>query len=161
MIRHIVYRNQLLFLTRDDAGDVFLKLVIVFRLDETLPAFDGEHDMEIDLRVGICHTPKMPLLAELENLYLAWFYRDFAPMALPVTSSIPQVIRERAFVRHERAKDAGEFRACGGKIRELEHAPFLETNQKDAFAVLRHDAAGVNDVPPCCRRKPAPFQPKV
>jgi len=157
VIRHIVYRNQLLLLSRDDASDVFLKFVVMFWFYEALPAFDGEHDMEIDLCVGIC----LPLLAELENLYLVWFYRDFAPTALPVTSSIPQVVRERAFVRHERAKDAGEFRACGGKIRELEHAPFLEANQKDAFAVLRHDAAGVNDVPLCCRRKPAPFQPKV
>jgi len=53
----------------DDAGDVFLKFVVVLRFNEVLPAFDREHDMEINLRAGICHEPKMPLLTELENLF--------------------------------------------------------------------------------------------
>lgn len=69
MIRHIVNHNQLLLLRGDDASDVFLKLVVVFRLDEALPTFDGEHNVDIDLRVGIGHAPKMPLLTELENLF--------------------------------------------------------------------------------------------
>jgi len=32
-------------------------------------AFDGKHDMEIDLLAGIGHAPKIPLLTELENLF--------------------------------------------------------------------------------------------
>src|SRR5258707_1260891 len=38
MIRHIVYRNQFLFLTGNNASDVFLQLFVVFGLDEILPA---------------------------------------------------------------------------------------------------------------------------
>src|SRR5665213_3254104 len=86
MIRHIIYHNQLLLLSRDDASDVFLQLVVMFGFDEALPAFDGEHDMDINLRVGICHEPKMPLLTELENLSLFEFYKDVAPTALPATN---------------------------------------------------------------------------
>jgi hypothetical protein len=69
VIRHIVYRNQLLLPHGDNARDVFLKLVVVFRLDEALPAFDGKHDVNINLRVGVGHARKMPLLTELENLF--------------------------------------------------------------------------------------------
>lgn len=69
MIGHIVDGNQFLFLRRNNAGDVFLQFVVVLRRDEILPAFDGEHDVNINLRVGICHAQKMPLLAELENLF--------------------------------------------------------------------------------------------
>jgi len=69
MIRHIVYRNQFLFQAGNDASDVFLQLVVVFRLDEALPAFNGEHDVDINLRVGVCHARNMSLLTELENLF--------------------------------------------------------------------------------------------
>ena len=69
VIRHVVYRNQLLLLRGNDARDIFLKLVIMFRLDEALPAFDGKHDVNVDLRVGIGHARKMTLLTELENLF--------------------------------------------------------------------------------------------
>jgi hypothetical protein len=41
VIRQVVYCNQLLLLRGDDACDVFLKLVVVFRLDKALPAFDA------------------------------------------------------------------------------------------------------------------------
>jgi hypothetical protein len=41
----------------------------VFRLDKALPAFDGKHDVNVDLRVGIGHARKMTLLTELENLF--------------------------------------------------------------------------------------------
>ena len=68
MVRQIVNGDQFLILPRKDAGDVFLQFVVVFRLDEALPAFDGEHDMDINLRVGVGHAPKMPLLTELENI---------------------------------------------------------------------------------------------
>jgi len=59
MVRHIVDGNELLFLTGDDASDVFLKFVIVLRLDEILPAFHREHDMNVDLCVGVGHARKM------------------------------------------------------------------------------------------------------
>jgi hypothetical protein len=67
MIRHIVDGDQFLFLTGNDAGDIFLQFVVMFRSDEILPAFDGEHDMNINLRIGVGHAPKTPLLTELEN----------------------------------------------------------------------------------------------
>jgi hypothetical protein len=41
VIRHVVYRNQLLLLRGNNARDIFLKLVIMFRLDKALPAFDA------------------------------------------------------------------------------------------------------------------------
>src|ERR1039458_4127593 len=145
VIRHIVYRNQLLLLTGDDAGDVFLKFVVVFRLDEVLPAFDGEHNMEIDLRVGVGHASKMPLLTELENLFYSAFYKDFAPTALPVTSSIPKMVGQRVFVRDIGFKDGFELRPLRREFREFKRAPFLEADEKDAFAVLRQHALRVND----------------
>jgi len=85
VIRHIVYGDELLFLTGDDAGDVFLKFVVMFGFDEVLPAFNSEHNMNVNLRIGICHAPKMPLLTELENLFLSGFYKDVAPMVLQAT----------------------------------------------------------------------------
>ena len=100
-----------------------MKFVVVCWFDEALPAFDGEHDMEKDLRVGVGHEPKMPLLTELEKLFLFWFHKDVAPMALSATSSIPQVIGERVFVRHLRVENAGELWSLVGEFRELERAP--------------------------------------
>jgi hypothetical protein len=69
MIRHIIYGDQFLFPAGNDASNVFLQLVVLFRLDEALPAFNGEHDVDVNLRVGVGHVPKMPLLTELENLF--------------------------------------------------------------------------------------------
>ena len=77
MIRHIVDGDQFLFLAGDDAGDEFLQFIIVFRRDEILPAFNGEHDVDINLRVGVCHTRNMSLLTELENP----FYLDSTKMS--------------------------------------------------------------------------------
>ena len=34
-----------------------------------MSAFHGEYELDIDLRIGICHPQKMPLLTELENLF--------------------------------------------------------------------------------------------
>ena len=142
VIRHIVYRNQFLLLPRDNAGDVFLQFVVVFRLDEALPAFNGEHDMEIDLRVGVGHAPKMPLLTELENLFYSQSYRDFAPTALQVANSvsIPKMIGQRVFVRNIGFNDGFEHRPLRREWREFKRAPLLEADEKDAFAVLRHHA---------------------
>jgi len=82
MIRQVVYGDQLLPLGGDDAREVFLQFVIMFRRDEALPALDGKHDVEVDLRVGVGHLQKMPLLTELENLFSAGSYKDAAPTAL-------------------------------------------------------------------------------
>ena len=49
-----------MFLTGDNAGDVFLK-------DEVLPAFNREYSLDVNLRIGVCHGRKMPLLTELGN----------------------------------------------------------------------------------------------
>ena len=69
VIRHIVDDDQFLFLAGDDAGDEFLQFVVVFRRDEILPAFNGEHDVNVNLRVGVCHAPNMSLLTELGNSF--------------------------------------------------------------------------------------------
>ena len=69
MVRHIIDGDQFLSLAGHDAGDEFLQFVIVFRWNEILPAFDGEHNMDVNLRVGIGRLIKMPLQTELENLF--------------------------------------------------------------------------------------------
>ena len=71
MIRHIVYGNELVLLSGHDAGDVLLQFVAVFRPDKVLPAFDGKHNVDVDLRVGVRHARKMPLLTELGESF--WF----------------------------------------------------------------------------------------
>ena len=55
MIRHVVNRDQLLPLRRYDSGDVLLQFVVVNGIDEVLPALHGEHDLNVDLRVGVSH----------------------------------------------------------------------------------------------------------
>jgi hypothetical protein len=34
-----------------------------------LPAFDGEHHVDVNLRAGVGHEPKLSLPMELENLF--------------------------------------------------------------------------------------------
>ena len=41
----------------------------MFGLDEALPAFSGEYNVDVNLRVGVGHVPKMPLLTELGKLF--------------------------------------------------------------------------------------------
>ncbi len=41
----------------------------MFRLNEVLAAFDGEHDMDVNLGVSVGHARKMPLLPELGMLF--------------------------------------------------------------------------------------------
>src|SRR6266540_1979265 len=65
VVGHVINCNELLSLPRNNARDVFLELVVVLRANEILSAFDGEDDMDIDLRVGVGHARKMPLLTEL------------------------------------------------------------------------------------------------
>ncbi len=60
----------------------------MFGHNKALTTFNREHDMEIDLRVGVGHEPKMPLLTELGNLILFGFYKDAAPTALKMAAWI-------------------------------------------------------------------------
>ena len=46
MVRHIVSGDHFLFFSRDDASDEFLQFIVVFRLDEILPALDGKDDVD-------------------------------------------------------------------------------------------------------------------
>jgi hypothetical protein len=55
MIWHVIDRDQLLPLSRDDTGDVLLKLIVVLFLNKALPPLYGENDMDVDLRVGVSH----------------------------------------------------------------------------------------------------------
>jgi hypothetical protein len=47
-----------------------LQFVVTLRFDETLPAFDGEHDVGVDLRVRVGRGGIMPLLTELVNVFV-------------------------------------------------------------------------------------------
>jgi hypothetical protein len=71
-------------LREENSSDVFLQFVVVFRPDEALPTFNGKHDMDINLRVGVGHVPKMPLLTELENIFCFVSYKYAAPTALKI-----------------------------------------------------------------------------
>ena len=48
-----------------------MEFVVALWRDEVLPAFDGEHDLNVDLCVGVGHARKMPLLTELGNHFWA------------------------------------------------------------------------------------------
>jgi len=50
--------------------------------DEILPAFDGKHDMDVNLGIGVGHARKMPLLTEPGNLFRCGCYKYVVPMAL-------------------------------------------------------------------------------
>ena len=63
MIRHIVDGEQLLALSRDDAGHVLLQLIVVLALNQVLSALNSKNDMDVNLRVGVGHD--MPLLRSL------------------------------------------------------------------------------------------------
>ena len=48
--------NKFLAVARDDAGDVAVEFFFSFGGDEILAAFDGKHDLNVDLCVGVCHA---------------------------------------------------------------------------------------------------------
>jgi hypothetical protein len=56
-----------------------LQFVIVFWREEVLSAFNGKHNMDVYLRVGICHGPKIPNLTVLGNIFWMDFYKYCAP----------------------------------------------------------------------------------
>ena len=55
VIRHAVYRDELLPLFPDDAGEVLLKFLLEVRLDQTLPHGDSKDGLNVDLRECVCH----------------------------------------------------------------------------------------------------------
>src|SRR5205814_10499644 len=55
MVRHTEYGNQFLAAFGNNAGDVLVKRISVFRGDKILPAFDGEDDLNINLGICVCH----------------------------------------------------------------------------------------------------------
>ena len=69
MVRHAVDGDKFVLLGGDNPGDEFVQFLFVFGPDQVLPALNGKDDMEINLRVGIGHAQKMPLLTELGNLF--------------------------------------------------------------------------------------------
>ena len=69
VVPQIIDCYQFVFLAGNDTADIFLKFIIVFGFDEISPSFDCEHDMDVNLRVGIGHLQKMPLLTELGNIF--------------------------------------------------------------------------------------------
>ena len=55
MIWHVIDCYQLLALSGDDAGHVFLKFVVMLSLDQALPSLHSENNLDVDLGVGIRH----------------------------------------------------------------------------------------------------------
>jgi hypothetical protein len=45
----------LLVLAGDNPGDVFLEFVVVSRVDEVLPPSHREHDVKLNLSIGVGH----------------------------------------------------------------------------------------------------------
>ena len=56
------------------------------------------------------------------------------------------MIGERVFLRDVVFEDGFELRPFRREFREFKPAPFLEADEEDAFAVLRHDAPRINDL---------------
>jgi hypothetical protein len=75
----VIDGNQFVFLIRHDARDVFLQFVVMLGSDEILAAFNGEYDMDINLRIGIGHAQKMPPLAGLGNLFWEFLLQRCRP----------------------------------------------------------------------------------
>ena len=53
VVRHAMDCQELLPAMAHDSGDVFVQLLFVFRMDERLTAFYCEHDLDVDLAVGV------------------------------------------------------------------------------------------------------------
>ena len=73
MIRSTVDGHQLLAFVANDAGDVLMQVLSVLGSDQCLPPFDGENDLDINLRVRVCHlfdlsTNLSPLRGEFVSL---------------------------------------------------------------------------------------------
>ena len=71
VVRHVVNGQELLVLPRNDSRDELLQLVIVLGSDEILSAFYSKHDLNVDLRVSVCHGRTIPGWMQLANGFLA------------------------------------------------------------------------------------------
>ena len=55
VVGHTVDGDELVSLVLNDAGHVAIQVVSPGRLDETVPVFNGENGLNIELGIGICH----------------------------------------------------------------------------------------------------------
>ena len=55
VIRHAVNGEHSVSPFLHDTSDVFVEFFFVWFGDEVYPAFDGKDDVDVELRVGICH----------------------------------------------------------------------------------------------------------
>ena len=90
MIGHRIDRNQFLPFSCDNSGDVLLQLLATGLGNHTSAARHREHNMQIDLRVGVGHLakPYMTLLAELIMEAFFGRYKHVAPMVLPYSDFV-------------------------------------------------------------------------
>lgn len=82
MVGHAIYRDECLSLTGNDTGDVFLQFLFAFGIDHTGPSGNGEHDVQIDLRVGVCHWQLHVAPTELAKCVSMEGYKHGAPTEL-------------------------------------------------------------------------------
>ena len=80
-----------MFLRGEDAGEVFLKLVVVLGREEALPALHGKDDVKVNLRVGVGPVRKMSLRPELRKSFWLFLQRFRAYGATPA-GSFPQAL---------------------------------------------------------------------
>ena len=83
VIGHTIDCNQFLPFSCDNSGDVLLQLLATGLGNHTSAARHREHNMQINLRVGVGHLakPYMTLLAELVTRSFGG-YKHAAPTAL-------------------------------------------------------------------------------
>ena len=55
VIGHAVDLKHLLTLIGNNAGNVFVNLFFVVRLNQTLPALNSEDYLDVNLSIGVCH----------------------------------------------------------------------------------------------------------
>ena len=55
VIRHTIDCEELLTLPGNDARHVLLQGLFALRSNQVLPRLHREHDLDVDLRIGICH----------------------------------------------------------------------------------------------------------
>ena len=80
MVWHVIDRYQFLALSGDDAGHVFLNLIVMLSLDQALPSLHSENNLNVDLGVRIRHFYAAP--TELGIFLVAVCYKDVAPTEL-------------------------------------------------------------------------------
>ena len=98
MVRHVVYGDQLILPGGDNASDVLLEFIVIFWIDQRLPAFDCEDDVDVNLGVGVGHGKKVPLLTELGNsiwLMVLQRYRPWPGLGIPMPQNAMTIKKSR------------------------------------------------------------------